>query len=340
MPANASRHPNRRFLPLLLGLAAGLLACAAWYREPPPPGLAGVGLVMMFDISQSMLVEDVHLGGRATSRLNLVKQAAARVVESLPCGASIGAGVFAGYRSVLLYSPIEVCANRAELLASISQVDIRMAWSGNSEIAKGYYASLAVTQALPGDPALVFITDGHEAPPVSPRYRPLFRGQEGAVKAAVVGVGGALPVPIPKRDPEGRALGYWNADEVMQIDPYSLPRTAGGSDLLVESGSATEADLRAAGTPGTEHLSSLRSDYLRLLAGETGATYRSMEKPEELVDLAQTLLSLSLETLPVSLRWLAMFLALAAAAAFYCLGVLPGLLPWKYSVSRAGWNGG
>jgi mxaL protein len=330
----------RRIRLLLLGCALALLAYAAWYREPPTPGMAGVGIVMMFDISQSMLVEDVHIAGRATSRLNLAKRAAARVVDALPCGASVGAGVFAAHRSVLLYSPVEVCANRAELTDSIALVDINMAWSGNSEIAKGYYASLAVAHALPDRPALIFLTDGHEAPPVNPRHRPSFQGQMGAVKAAVVGVGGALPSPIPKRDPQGRALGYWNADEVMQIDPYRLPRTAGSSDLLVESGLASEDDLRAAGTPGSEHLSSLRSDYLQLLAAETGTIYRSLGDPEELVEVARTLLSLSLETLPMPSRRLAMFMALAAAAAFYCVGLLPWPPAWKYSVSRVASKGG
>ncbi len=325
---------------LLLGAALLLLTYAAWYREPPTPSVAGVGLVLVFDISQSMLVEDVQFAGRATSRLDLAKRAAARVVEALPCGASVGAGVFAAHRSVLLYSPVEVCANRAELVDSIALVDINMAWSGNSEVAKGYYASLAVAHALPDRPALIFLTDGHEAPPVSPRHRPAFQGQAGAVNAAVVGIGGALPSPIPKRDPEGRALGYWNADEVMQIDPFRLPRTAGSSDLLVESGTASEDDLRAAGTPGSEHLSSLRSDYLRLLAAETGASYRSIADPEELVGVVQALLSLSLETLPMPTRRLAMFMALAAAAAFYCLGLLPWLPAWKYSVSRAASKGG
>jgi mxaL protein len=310
----------RLLLPAVLVAATGY---AAWAPEPTPPSLAGVGVVMVFDISQSMLVEDVQVGGRAASRLELAKQGAVRVLETLPCGVSIGAGVFAAHRTVLLYSPVEVCANRTELVQSIGLIDVGMAWSGNSEVAKAYHAGLAVTGALPGKPALVFLTDGHEAPPVNPRHRPSFQGRAGEVKAALVGVGGALPVPIPKRDPTGRPLGYWNADEVMQIDPFRTPRTAGSPDLLVES-EGPAGDLRSAGTPGAEHLSSLREDYLQLLAAETGATYRALGAESELPQAVAALLSLSLQAVPLADRRLAMFIALSAAALFYGLSFLSG----------------
>src|SRR5690606_14328183 len=93
---------------LLLVLALAVLGDAAWYREPPPPSRAGVGVVMVFDITQSMHVEDVQVMERATSRLDLAKQGAMRVLEALPCGVSVGAGVFAAHRAVLLYSPVEI----------------------------------------------------------------------------------------------------------------------------------------------------------------------------------------------------------------------------------------
>ena len=308
---------------LLLAVAIAATAYAARVEEPPPRSLAGVGVLMVFDITQSMLVVDVESGNRMTSRLDLARRAAMQVLATLPCDISVGAGVFAAHRTVLLYAPVEICANRAELVESIGLIDIDMAWSGNSEVAKAYYASLAVARSLADRPALVFLTDGHEAPPVNPRHRPSFQGKVGEVKATIVGVGGALPVPIPKRDPTGRALGYWNADEVMQIDPFQTPRTSGSADLLVES-EGPPGDVRSAGTPGTEHLSSLRSDYLQLLANDTGASYRTLDSEAGLPQAVSALLSLSLEAVPLPRRRLAMLIALAAAAAFYCLAFLPG----------------
>ena len=279
---------------------------------------------MAFDITQSMLVEDTPVDGRARSRLEFAKRAALGVVESLPCGAAVGAAVFAAHRTVLLYSPVEVCANRTEIMHSIQRIDISMAWSGNSEVAKAYHAGLALARALPGGPALVFFTDGHEAPPLNPRHRPAFHGKAGEVRALLAGIGGTLPAPIPKRDPTGRPIGFWNAEEVMQIDPYQAPRTAGSKDMLVESSEASADDLRASGTPGSEHLSSLRSDYLQLLASETGASYRSLRSTTELPAAVEQLLSISLGSVPLPTRRIAMFIALAAAGGFYLLGLLSG----------------
>ena len=313
----------------LLAVACLALAYAAWHRDPPPPAQAGVGVVMAFDITQSMLVEDTPIDGRPRPRLEFAKRAALGVVQALPCGAAVGAAVFAAHRMVLLYSPVEVCANRTEIMHSIGRIDTSMAWGGNSEVAKAYHAGLALARALPDRPALVFLTDGHEAPPLNPRHRPAFNGKAGEVRALLAGVGGLLPAPIPKRDPSGRPVGYWNPEEVMQVDPYQAPRTAGSNDMLVESGEASADDLRAGGTPGSEHLSSLRSDYLQLLASETGASYRNLRATTELPAAVEELLSLTLASVPLPLRRFAMFTALAAAVCFYLLGLLSGsrLLP-------------
>ena len=281
----------------LLAVACLALAYAAWHRDPPPPAQAGVGVVMAFDITQSMLVEDTPIDGRPRPRLEFAKRAALGVVQALPCGAAVGAAVFAAHRMVLLYSPVEVCANRTEIMHSIGRIDTSMAWGGNSEVAKAYHAGLALARALPDRPALVFLTDGHEAPPLNPRHRPAFNGKAGEVRALLAGVGGLLPAPIPKRDPSGRPVGYWNPEEVMQVDPYQAPRTAGSNDMLVESGEASADDLRAGGTPGSEHLSSLRSDYLQLLASETGASYRNLRATTELPAAVEELLSLTLASL-------------------------------------------
>ena len=67
---------------MLLALACLALAYGAWHRDPPPPPQAGVGVVMAFDITQSMLVEDTPVDGRPRSRLEFAKQAALGVVEA------------------------------------------------------------------------------------------------------------------------------------------------------------------------------------------------------------------------------------------------------------------
>jgi len=311
-------------------LAAALLAIAVLLPRQPTTARPEARTVVLVDLSQSMTVVDQPLDGRPVARLAYARAALANAIERLPCGSSLGLGVFAGYRPLLLFAPIEVCENRAELLAAVRRLDTRQAWNGNSEIAKGYYAAWRLVRTLPDRPALVFITDGHEAPPLNPRLRPAFDGEIGEVRAVLAGVGGDLPAPIPFQDPEGRVRGFWSAEQVLQVDPYSLPRAAGIDDHMVITGEARPADLRAAGTPGQEHLSSLRGDYLQLLATETGARYARLVAPPDLASAIAALPDSGLrQALP---GWHA---ALAAAAlAFFLVGLVSGWFPRPSRMSR------
>ena len=236
--------------------------------------------VIVLDVTQSMNVTDQRLEGRPVSRLVYAKHALHRSIQQLPCGSKLGWAIFTEYRSYLLLTPIEVCANRAELRSSLASIDSRMAWSGNSEIAKGVHSAWLIAKALPGTPSIVFITDGQEAPPLDPRHRPRYDDKVGEVSGLIVGVGELTPSPIPKSDPAGRPLGFWGADEVAQVDPRGLGR--GGSveaeKFADESGGAVETGLGA--VPGAEHLSALREAYLRLLASQSGLGFHRLRDVE------------------------------------------------------------
>ena len=281
----------RRHL-LALALVAMLTALALWN-----PGVGGTALrhewLVIVDITQSMNVPDQRLPKSAeaqaepVSRLALSRALLRSALNELPCESRLGIGVFSEYRSLLLIAPVEVCEHRGELAGLIGRLDSRMAWAGNSEVAKGLYSGIGVAAALPSHPALVFVTDGHEAPPLSPRFRPNFTGERGAVAGALIGVGGPLPLPIPRTDPLGRPIGVWGADDVLQTDPRSFGR--GGSvagEAMVDAGEdagSSQATPVPGATPGREHLSALREDYLRLLAGETGLSYARLESAPGLV---------------------------------------------------------
>jgi mxaL protein len=263
----------------LLGGAA--LALAATFLRP------GLNVdqplfehVVVFDVTQSMNVEDEQLDGKPIARLKFAKHALREALLALPCGSKVGLGIFTEYRSFLLFAPVEVCANLGELRSTLDRIDGRMAWIGNSEIAKGLYSGIGIAKQLPGTPSLVFVSDGQEAPPLSPRHRPPFDGKRGEVKGLIVGVGDLRLSPIPKTDPLGRPLGFWGADEVLQVDPRSLGRGASvGGEQMTEEGSASAAPLPGA-TPGSEHLSSLREAYLQQLASQTGLGYRRLADSE------------------------------------------------------------
>ncbi|HSF48863.1 MAG TPA: hypothetical protein VLA73_10940 [Burkholderiales bacterium] len=89
---------------------------------------------------------------------------------------------------------------------------------------KGVYFGMRMVKSLPSAPALVFISDGHEAPPLNPRLALQIESEAGEVKGFIVGAGGSALSPIPKHDMTGNSLGYWEADEVLQTDRSSLGR--------------------------------------------------------------------------------------------------------------------
>lgn len=241
---------------VLIALAAVLLVASAVL---PPLRLprSTYDYILVFDISQSMGVEDYELDGAPVSRLDFARTAARKALRDLPCGSRVGWAVFAEYRTLLLLSPIEVCANYNDLLASLDNIDGRMRWGNASEIAKGVFWSMRTIKEAGEHATLLFLTDGQEAPPLDPaRPMPLFDDlKRGEVAGWLMGVGGDTPRRIPKEDEEGRRIGYWRSYEVLQRfggtpnDPDAQPR---------------------------EHLSSLREGHLRQLAQQVGLDYRRL----------------------------------------------------------------
>ena len=308
--------------PLLLAVA--LLALLPLLPRPEWPWPTYRYLVVV-DLTQSMNVTDAAPESERT-RMAHARVALDAVLTALPCGAEVGLGLFSGHRSLLLFSPVEVCAQRRELRTMVAGIDWRMAWTARSEVAKGLHDAIRVAAELGGETRLVFVTDGHEAPPLHPVYRPRFRGKPGAIRGLIVGVGGLRPVPIPKLDRNGEQIGVWSADEVQQVDSYSFGRAGtnvAGEAMVGVDGGDLEARIRA----GTEHLSQLRETHLEQLAAETGLYYHRLRHPAALVERLQAR-DLSVTRLQaLDLRWLPAVLTL--------LLVLAGHLP-RPGLSRPG----
>ena len=327
-------------------LLAGLLLAAGWWL----PNLQWLqprsNLVVVLDITQSMNVVDQPMADRSSgaalqpgndtttgpatlSRLAAAKLALRQVLDTLPCGSHLGWAIFTEHRSFLLLLPVEVCAHRAELRDTLAGIHPGMAWAGDSEIAKGLHSALDISAKLPGQVSLVFVTDGHESPPLSPRHRPHQDDKPGAVAGVIVGVGAALPAAIPKTDPQGRPLGHWSADEVQQTDPRSQGRAGSvvGEVLAEEAGTtagaAGKAGLGAMGlgaTPGSEQLSALREPYLQLLASERGLAYHRLQQPEALAQALRVPALLRPVAVPLQARAPLGWLALALLAWRQVLG--------------------
>ncbi|MBP0595617.1 VWA domain-containing protein [Paraburkholderia sp. LEh10] len=255
-------HAGRRWWQL--PLASLLLASAVWL---PPVGFTRpvFRYVVTFDITQSMDVEDIAMGGKPVSRIDFAKAAMADALQRLPCGSEIGWSVFTNQRSLLLLAPVEVCGNYDGLLASLDQISGKMRWVNSSVIAQGgLYSAIRAAAELGRGTDVVFITDGQEAPPVAPNETTVRDIPQGLVHGWLIGVGGDQPAPIPKTDANGVRTGYWRADEVRQVQP------------------APGASGAAAATESHEELSELRETYLEAVANHLGFGYRRLVAPESL----------------------------------------------------------
>jgi mxaL protein len=281
-----------------LPLAVLLLALAVW---PPRVQLQRPVFTwqVSFDITQSMNVDDVVLGETAVSRLTLARAAMREVLGALPCGSRVGWSIFADYRSVVILAPVEVCSHYEELLASLERIDARMRWANASNVSRGVTWAVRGARSLGPQTRFVFITDGQESPPLRINETPPMTDiQPGEVQGWLVGVGGDVPVPIPKTGSNGEPAGYWRADEVVQ-----------GSAL----GRAVN----------NEHLSTLRQDHLRGLAELMGVHYQRLNTPASLKTAMLDRRFAEMQPTETDLRWIPALLALA-------------LLVWRFAPDM-GW---
>jgi mxaL protein len=273
----------------LLSAALLLLALAAW-----PPRIQLERPVfewqVSFDITQSMNVEDVELDQSTVSRLTLARAAMRDVLAALPCGSKVGWSVFADYRSLVILAPIEVCSHYEELLASLERIDARMRWANASNIGKGVTWAVRGARSIGGHTSFVFISDGQEAPLLRANdIPPMGDITPGEVQGWLIGVGGDVPMPIPKTNSAGQTAGYWKPEDVVQ-------------------GSAV------GGTQTREHLSELREDHLRSLAKLVGVNYLRLNTPDALKTAMLDRRFAQTQPADTDLRWIPALLALLLLA--------------------------
>jgi mxaL protein len=251
--------------------------------------------LVIFDITQSMDVEDYDAGNTPVSRLKFALDAARRALRELPCGSKVGWGAFAGYRTLILLAPVEVCENYGDLLSSLAKVNGSMRWENASEITKGVYWSMRAAKDLGTNPNIIFVTDGQEAPPIDPtNILPMFEDlKAGQVRGWLVGAGGYVPRPIPKTDDDGNRVGFWRADEVMQ--PGDI--------------------IQSSKVRGAEHLSSLRESHLQEVAHQVGFGYVHLSGQETIARAMLDKRFARREKALTDLYWIPALLALVLLAA-------------------------
>jgi mxaL protein len=246
--------------------------------------------IVTFDITQSMDVEDAALNGAPVSRLVFAKAAMRDALSRLPCGSKIGWSVFTGQRTLLLLPAVEVCGNYDALLSSLDRIDWRMRWTNWSRIAEGgVYSAVRVAQDLHDGAAVVFITDGQEAPPILPSESPARDINPARLQGWLIGVGGDQAAPIPRTRADGSRDGYWQADDVIQV-----PRAPGA----------------VARAESHEELSELHGPYLGAVAGQIGFDYRRLSNTAYLGDAMLDARFARKQAVPTDVRWCPALLAL------------------------------
>lgn len=296
--------------PIFIALVLLLLALFMPRLELPR---ASFTYVVFFDITQSMDVQDYALNGSPVSRLAYAREAVRRALRDLPCGSRVGLGAFAEYRALLLVAPIEVCGNYDDLLTSLGYIEGRMRWRNASEVTKGVFWSIRAAKELGDNPAVVFLTDGHEAPPLRPGIRPDFPDVKPAeIRGWLIGVGGHSARMIPRTDRDGRVVGYWGAHEVVQ----------------------RHVDLAAGDQPSREHLSALREPHLKALAQRVGFEYTRLARLSSVGEAMRDARFAERRPVATDLSWIPALVALLVLAWRFMPDVRPGL-PSLVSAARA-----
>ena len=268
----------------------------------------------VFDITQSMNVEDTLFKGNKTRRLEMAKQVSKLALKNMPCGSELGYSIFTEHRSFMLLAPVEVCEHYSELMQILDSIDWQIAWRSRSEIAKGLNSANKTAIELAPPARVVFFTDGHESPPLHPELRFKPDRVSAQYQGLIVGIGGDTPSAIPRYDLAGKKLGYWRPEDVAQVDVYSRGRP-------VSQGESMMGAAVLLGT-GKEHLSALHEAYLRGLAEESGMSYHRLMSAKKTADYLTQKHWGEARIAPGDLRWLLGLIAFLLILMVYSHGLI------------------
>ncbi len=307
----------------LLTLAGALLATLAALLAPTVLRQREVrDLLLVIDVTGSMNVRDMN----GLSRLAAARRAGQDLLAALPCQSRLGLGIFTERRTFLLFEPAEVCENFAALDGAIAALDWRMAWEGDSYVARGVHSALAAAAELKAD--LIFMTDGHEAPPQGGGILEPFSPNAGASRGLLVGIGGADPAPIPKYNEDGREIGFYGETDVPQENrmgppPDDAPSRAGYDPR--------NAPWGADAASGTEHLSSMKAAHLQALAVQTSLAFVPLGPPGALATAVMETTRPRLVDVPVSTAPLPAAFAHTLLTALFARAALNSRQPGRLS---------
>ena len=244
-------------------LVSFILLLLALINPSIPVNQSLYNYILIADISQSMNTEDMKINQKTVSRLDYTKHIMSRLVEDFPCGTKVSIGMFAGVSVSSTYSPIEVCENFSNINTTISKLDWRATWSGNTRIRESVVNLARLIRSFPESAQVVFFTDGEEAPKLHVFNTRDLEQFQGGNDWLFVGIGSDEGAPIPKYDNKNQLIGYWSNDS-FALQP--------GIAQISESNIGVRDDNVASGATD-RYMSKLDREYLEKLAKEIGGFY-------------------------------------------------------------------
>lgn len=269
---------------------------------------------LVADISQSMNAADMQLNGKTVTRLAYMQNMMHEVVASLPCGTKVSVGLFAGNAVAAMYAPIEVCENFAAIEDTISHLDWRMAWSGNSRVRESLFVTAKVVRAMPEPAQVVYFTDGEEAPKLHAFNTKSLEEFQGGNDWIFVGIGTEDGVAIPKLSEDNQVIGYWS-NESFAMQP--------GIAQISESTLGVRDDNVATGEYD-RYTSKLAAEYLQSLSQEIGAKYIQGDSTYTVLQAMKAQKPARRDIAPLPLDWI-----LAALAGLCVLGTYASRQPLR-----------
>lgn len=244
-------------------LVSFILLVLALINPSIPVNQSLYNYILIADISQSMNTEDMKINQKTVSRLDYTKHIMSRLVEDFPCGTKVSIGMFAGVSVSATYSPIEVCENFSNINTTISKLDWRATWSGNTRIRESVINLARLIRSFPESAQVVYFTDGEEAPKLHVFNTRDLEQFQGGNDWLFVGIGSDEGAPIPKYDNKNQLIGYWSNDS-FALQP--------GIAQISESNIGVRDNKVASGATD-RYMSKLDSEYLEKLAKEIGGFY-------------------------------------------------------------------
>tara|TARA_B100000035_G_scaffold313306_1_gene326712 strand:+ start:832 stop:1797 length:966 start_codon:yes stop_codon:yes gene_type:complete len=244
-------------------LVSFILLVLALINPSIPVNQSLYNYILIADISQSMNTEDMKINQKTVSRLDYTKHIMSRLVEDFPCGTKVSIGMFAGVSVSATYSPIEVCENFSNINTTISKLDWRVTWSGNTRIRESVINLARLIRSFPESAQVVYFTDGEEAPKLHVFNTRDLEQFQGGNDWLFVGIGSNEGAPIPKYDNKNQLIGYWSNDS-FALQP--------GIAQISESNIGVRDNKVASGATD-RYMSKLDSEYLEKLAKEIGGFY-------------------------------------------------------------------